>query len=165
MAHWNLLELRSRFIKQAVQELKRAEGLGPSDWVSHNESALAEHQQMALIQIQEMRQSTPPTAELELVAARVFALAIDAGRLNSKSPTCDSQNDLFEELFTACELAIEQNLHRDDLQELSAILPELQNAERFQRLLTSDPPSREVQALSRFADIFPEVRARMVSVQ
>ncbi len=165
MAHWNLLELRSRFIKQAVQELKRAKRLEAKDLVSHNEMSLAEHQQMALSQIQVMRQFAPPTAELEIVAARVFALAIDAGRLGSKSPTCDGQYDLFEKLFTACELALEQNLRRDDLQELSVILPELQNAERFQRLLTSDPPSGEVQALSRFADIFPEVSARMASVQ
>ncbi len=163
--HWNLLELRARFLWQALMELERSRRLGTIDLVAHHEQSLAEHQQAALSQIQLMREFAPPAAELEIVAARVFAMAIRAERLDVELASSNGRNDLFEELFTACELAIALDLRGDELQEVSAILPELRSEERFQLLLNRNQPKREVRLLRRLVDIFPEVSTRMASFQ
>lgn len=166
VAHRNLLDVRFRIFGQAIRELERAERLGVDELVSQIKMSVAEHQQMALKQIQLMRQFAPPAPELELAAAKIFALTIVAEASKGQSSSSNNDKlDLLDQLITACEMALELGLPRCRLEEVLKILPGLKDVARFQQLLADNHPDRQMQPLSRLVDIFPEVSARMMATQ
>jgi hypothetical protein len=69
-----------------------------------------------------------------------------------------------EELLASCETAIHLDLVPERLQEMQLLVPELQDDERFQRLLQDTPRPTEASSPNVLVDTFPEIRARLIAV-
>jgi serine/threonine protein kinase len=149
-AHRNLLELRRNLAQRAKNK--------------NEDSQAKEHLQMAFDQIRLMRQFAPPSAELELMAARVFALPIQFGWSDSEAQGEDWQIDLLEELLASCETATYLELAPERLQEMHLLVPELKDDERLQRLLKETPRPAMASVPNVLVDIFPEIRARLTVI-
>lgn len=165
VAHGSLLTLRSILAQDATASARQANRRGMRTAAMKHESSAAKHLQEALDQIQLMRQFAPPSAELEWAAANIFALAISAGKSNGTDGRVTGEYQWQEQLFAACEMAINMNLPPERLEELLVLAPRLRDLEPFQRLRQTIRTPGKSPPLERIADIFPEVYGRLTIVE
>jgi tetratricopeptide (TPR) repeat protein len=163
-AHQNLVIVYWRMaqIERLQAARKRAEGQEKE--ANDHELMAADYLQRALSHVDAMRRIEPRFADRELDAARVYAFAYAQLQGDSTVDTVAWKRELFQQVLTACQTAIEQHLAPKKLNELLVFVPELADEPRFQQLVESDPPSVAAIPSRPVVDIFPDIRNRLALV-
>jgi eukaryotic-like serine/threonine-protein kinase len=168
-AHRNLVTVYWRMAQDERLKAAGERAVGQEKVANDRELMAADYLQRALSHVDIMRRIEPRFADRELDAARVYAVAYAQLQGDSTVDTVTWKRELFQQVLTACQTAIELHLAPEKLKELAdkelaGLVPELAAEPRFQELVKGDPPPVAAIPSRPVVDIFPDIRNRLALV-
>jgi thioredoxin-like negative regulator of GroEL len=110
-------------------------------------------------------QSGPRSAELELVAANIYA-CLSASRPQDANPETEAlKQESLEKALKSCQAAMKLHLPASRLKEPASLNPQLAQAPLFQELLTRPPASAVPGHITLTVDVFPDIRSQLIAVE
>jgi serine/threonine protein kinase/thioredoxin-like negative regulator of GroEL len=164
-ARHNLAVVAWRLVLDERRECERARRQGDHDRAASHEARAAELLWSAMEHVEAALQSGPRSAELELVAANIYA-CLSASRPQDANPETEAlKQESLEKALKSCQAAMKLHLPASRLKEPASLNPQLAQAPLFQELLTRPPASAVPGHITLTVDVFPDIRSQLIAVE
>jgi len=165
-ARHNLALAKSQLAHDAMIEAQQARRTGRNEAAANHETRAAKLFASAIDHIDVARRLGPRSAELERVAATIYASAFVALQARDSSEAAAPEREhLLEKAWSSCQAAVELHLPPDRLQELVVRAPMLGQDPRFKELLKQAGANVAPIPAKLLVDVFPDIRDRLKVIQ
>jgi tetratricopeptide (TPR) repeat protein len=165
-AHHNLADVRFQLAVDARVRAKTARRTGSAVVAALQDELAQDYLGEAIEHIENARNLGPPSADLEYLAARIYARAsVEIPRNSDPAVAAAREQEFIEKALGSCEEAHKLGKSPGDLADLAASVPRLKECARFQKLLEPKTDAPNPIRPKLLIDPYPDIRSRLIGVR